>query len=79
MHTTAHRHAGPCAAARIDRAMAIGVAINLVFVMIELGAGFAADSLALLADAEKSASKVPDPEQQKDAMKTVRMLMAKLK
>jgi predicted small lipoprotein YifL len=35
-------------------------------------------ALALLADAEKAASKVPDPEQQKDAMKTVRVLMAKL-
>jgi tetratricopeptide (TPR) repeat protein len=36
-------------------------------------------ALALLADAEKTASKVPDPEQQKDAMKTVRVLMGKLK
>ena len=36
-------------------------------------------ALALLADAEKNASKVPDPEQQKDAMKTVRVLMGKLK
>ena len=33
----------------------------------------------LLADAEKSASKVADPEQQKDAIKKVRMLQAKLK
>ena len=36
-------------------------------------------ALVLLADAEKNASKVPDPEQQKDAMKTVRVLMGKLK
>jgi hypothetical protein len=41
--------------------------------------GDAKGALALLADAEKSASKVPDPEQQKDAIKTVRVLMAKLK
>lgn len=58
MHTTAHRHAGPCAAARIDRAMAIGVAINLAFVGIELAAGFAADSLALVADAGHNAGDV---------------------
>ena len=38
-----------------------------------------ATASALLADADKTASKVPDPEQQKDAMKAVRMLMAKLK
>ena len=36
-------------------------------------------ALQLLADAEKSASKVADPEQQKDAIKKVRMLQAKLK
>ncbi len=38
--------------------MAIGVAINLAFVMIELGAGFAADSLALVADAGHNAGDV---------------------
>ncbi len=58
MHTTAYRHAGSCAAARIDRAMAIGVAINLAFVVIELAAGFAADSLALVADAGHNAGDV---------------------
>lgn len=58
MHTTPHRHAGSCAAARIDRAMAIGVAINLAFVVIELVAGFAADSLALVADAGHNAGDV---------------------
>ncbi len=58
MHTTAHGHAGSCAAARIDRAMAIGVALNLAFVAVELVAGFAADSLALLADAGHNAGDV---------------------
>jgi cobalt-zinc-cadmium efflux system protein len=58
MHTSAHVHAGSCAAARIDRAMAIGVALNLAFVVVEFVAGFAADSLALLADAGHNAGDV---------------------
>lgn len=57
---------------------------NRVYALVAVAKALVANgdtkgALALLADAEKSASKVPDPEQQKDAMKTVRVLMAKLK
>ena len=56
---------------------------NRVYALVAVAKALAANgdtkgALALLADAEKSASKVPDPDQQKDAMKTVRVLMAKL-
>ena len=47
-HGHAHSHAPPHDA---GRAFAIGVALNLAFVVAEVGYGFAADSLALLADA----------------------------
>jgi hypothetical protein len=56
---------------------------NRVYALVAVAKALVANgdvkgALALLADAEKSASKVPDPEQQKDAIKTVRVLMAKL-
>jgi len=44
--------------ARFDRAMAIGVALNAAFVVTEVGAGFWAGSLALLADAGHNAGDV---------------------
>ncbi|MEP6739068.1 MAG: cation diffusion facilitator family transporter [Caldimonas sp.] len=48
-HSHGHGHAhGP---ANHDRAFAIGIAINLVFVAVEAFYGWRADSLALLADA----------------------------
>ena len=37
--------------ARHDRAFAIGIAVNIAFVVVEAGAGWRIDSLALLADA----------------------------
>jgi len=57
---------------------------NRVYALVAVAKALVANgdtkgALALLADADKTASKVPDPEQQKDAMKAVRMLMAKLK
>jgi cobalt-zinc-cadmium efflux system protein len=58
MHFDAHAHHGSCAESRIDRAMAIGVVLNLAFVVVEVVAGFASDSLALLADAGHNAGDV---------------------
>ncbi len=51
-------HAHGLATAHFDRAMAIGVALNVAFVAVELAAGFWAGSLALLADAGHNASDV---------------------
>ncbi len=56
-----HGHAGQGhshAPTNFDRAFAIGVAINVVFIAAEVGYGFAADSLALLADAGHNAADV---------------------
>jgi cobalt-zinc-cadmium efflux system protein len=50
-----HHHHGP---ANHDRAFAIGVALNLGFVLTELGAGLWANSVALLADAMHNLSDV---------------------
>lgn len=63
MHTHAHGHAGhthgvSAAPDRIDRAMAAGVALNVIFVIVELVAGVAADSLALISDAGHNAGDV---------------------
>jgi len=55
-----HHHHGPrgLAAGQFDRAMAIGVALNVVFVAVELAAGYLAGSLALVADAGHNAGDV---------------------
>ena len=55
-----HHHHGPrgLAAGQFDRAMAIGVVLNVVFVAVELAAGFLAGSLALVADAGHNAGDV---------------------
>jgi cobalt-zinc-cadmium efflux system protein len=55
-----HHHHGPrgLAAGQFDRAMAIGVVLNVVFVAVELTAGFLAGSLALVADAGHNAGDV---------------------
>lgn len=42
----------------LDRAMMIGVSLNLMFVLVEFGFGFLSGSLALLADAGHNASDV---------------------
>ena len=50
-HDHAHAHGHAHAPANLDRAFAIGIAINLAFVVIEAFYGWRAGSLALLADA----------------------------
>lgn len=54
-----HQH-GPrgLAAGHLNRAMAIGVGLNVAFVAVELAAGFMAGSLALVADAGHNAGDV---------------------
>jgi len=56
---------------------------NRVYALVAVAKALVANgdmkgALALLTDAEKTASKVPDPEQQKAAIKTVRVLQARL-
>jgi len=46
-HAHGHHHGAP----NVDRAFAIGIAINVAFVVVEAFYGWRADSLALLADA----------------------------
>lgn len=54
-----HAHAGHAhGPARHDRAFAVGIALNLAFVSVEVAAGLWADSLALLADAGHNLSDV---------------------
>lgn len=53
-----HGHAHGLAPSRFDRAMLLGVALNSVFVAIELACGILGNSLALVADAGHNASDV---------------------
>lgn len=53
-----HGHAHGHAPASFGRAFAIGIALNLGFVIVEAGYGFAANSVALLADAGHNLSDV---------------------
>ncbi|MDB5707510.1 MAG: cobalt transporter [Sphingomonas bacterium] len=62
-HSHAHghghdHHAHAPTEAGYDRAFAIGIALNLGFVIVEAGFGFVADSVALLADAGHNLSDV---------------------
>jgi cobalt-zinc-cadmium efflux system protein len=50
-HGHAHGHAHNHGPANYDRAFAIGIALNVGFVVIEAAYGVVANSLALLADA----------------------------
>src|SRR3546814_2660539 len=50
-HAHDHGHGHPHAPANFGRAFALGIGLNLVFVAIEAGYGFIANSMALLADA----------------------------
>src|SRR3546814_1967832 len=50
-HAHDHGHGHPHAPANFGRAFALGIGPNLVFVAIEAGFGFIANSMALLADA----------------------------
>lgn len=53
---SAHGHAH--APASFDRAFALGVGLNVAFVLVELGVGLAIGSLALVADAGHNATDV---------------------
>lgn len=57
-HHHDHCHSHGLAPGHLDRAMAVGVLLNLGFVGVELAFGFYADSLALIADAGHNASDV---------------------
>ena len=57
-HGHGHDHAHHHAPANFDRAFAIGIALNLAFVLAEIVAGLSAHSLALLSDAGHNASDV---------------------
>lgn len=53
-----HNHSHAMTPDSLDRAMIIGVSLNLIFVLVEFGFGFFSGSLALLADAGHNASDV---------------------
>ena len=57
-HAHGHSHGHAHAPANIDRAFAIGIALNAGFVAIEAFYGWKVDSLALLADAGHNLSDV---------------------
>ncbi len=57
-HGHHHHHAEPPADGSFDRAFAIGIALNLGFVVVEALYGWRVDSLALLADAGHNLSDV---------------------
>ncbi|MGD9644174.1 MAG: cation diffusion facilitator family transporter [Pirellulales bacterium] len=58
MHQTSSPHDHAHAPANYDRAFAIGVALNLIYVAVEAGFGLLANSLALLADASHNLSDI---------------------
>ena len=55
-HSHGHHHHPP--PEQITRAFAVGIGLNVVFVLVEFGAGVLADSLALIADAGHNLSDV---------------------
>jgi cobalt-zinc-cadmium efflux system protein len=57
-HSHSHGHAHGLSLDQFDRAMAAGVGLNTLFVIIELATGFWAGSLALVADAGHNAGDV---------------------
>lgn len=57
-HRHDHGHSHGHAPANYNRAFAIGVALNLTYILVEVGAGFAVNSMALLADAGHNTSDV---------------------
>ncbi|OQA30041.1 MAG: Cadmium, cobalt and zinc/H(+)-K(+) antiporter [Betaproteobacteria bacterium ADurb.Bin341] len=57
-HCQHHGHAHTHAPATYNRAFALGIGLNLAFVLIEAGYGWKVDSLALLADAGHNLSDV---------------------
>lgn len=57
-HEHSHPHSHTINAASLNKAFIIGIVLNLVFVVVEFGAGFWFDSLALLSDAGHNLSDV---------------------
>lgn len=57
-HDHSHGHAHHHGPASFDRAFALGIALNIGFVIVEAGFGFAVHSVALLADAGHNLSDV---------------------
>jgi len=57
-HGHEHHHHGPIEPGRLNRAFYFGIGLNLVFVILEVGAGFFTKSLALLTDAGHNLSDV---------------------
>ena len=57
-HHHHHAHLGHARTARLGRAFAVGIALNIAFVAVEVICGLLADSLALLADAAHNFSDV---------------------
>lgn len=57
-HHHGHSHGHGHAPANYNRAFAIGVALNVTYILVEAGAGFAVNSMALLADAGHNTSDV---------------------
>lgn len=57
-HGHEHHHHGPIEPGRLNRAFYFGIGLNLVFVIVEVGAGFFTKSLALLTDAGHNLSDV---------------------
>lgn len=57
-HSHGHGHAHAPTGPGFERAFAIGIALNLTFVIVEAGFGFVAQSVALLADAGHNLSDV---------------------
>lgn len=58
MHQAAHSHHGSHTGGSYHRAFAVGVVLNVAYVAVEAGYGFAANSLSLLADAGHNLSDV---------------------
>ena len=59
-HHHLHAHEHPAPGARLGRAFAIGIALNLAFVVAEVICGLMANSLALVADAIRDCSRRGD-------------------
>ena len=57
-HNHSHDHGHSHAPVNYNRAFAIGVALNVVYIVVEATYGILADSLALLADAGHNLSDV---------------------
>ena len=55
-HEHSHSHGHNHTITSLNKAFIVGIVLNLVFVLVEFGAGFYFDSLALLSDAGRSAA-----------------------